>query len=152
LLSRVFASRLAAGVYLGLLAAAATAGVLVGFGLRHGSSLDPFHVYGRAALGAATGRVASRDLAILAGFLAHTLWMLLWGVCFSVVATPLRGSRTALAALAYAALLGVLSVSIVPGALGAASLATLSAAQRVFLVLVVAGTLTAGMRLAPRHG
>jgi hypothetical protein len=132
----------------GLIAAAATAGVLVGLGLRHGAALTPFSLYGRAVLASVTGLLAPPGLATAIGFAGHTFWMLLWGVCFSVVAAPLRAPLLAAAAAFFAAILGLLAATVLPSALGAGALASLSGAQMAFFLVCMAGALYLGMRLA----
>jgi hypothetical protein len=132
----------------GLIAAAATAGVLVGLGLRHGAALTPFVLYGRAVLASVTGLLAPPALATVIGFIGHAFWMLLWGVCFSVVAAPLRAPQLALAAAMFATILGLLSATLLPSALGAGAMASLSGIQTAFFLFLMAGALYLGMRLA----
>ncbi|MBI4737456.1 MAG: hypothetical protein HY766_15585, partial [candidate division NC10 bacterium] len=83
----MLADRIRNGVSIGLIGAAATAGGLVGLGLRHGGATRPFEMGGRALLGAWRLATPVEGVAISVGVVAHLLWMTLWGVCFSVVAT-----------------------------------------------------------------
>jgi hypothetical protein len=132
----------------GLIASAATAGVIVGLGLRHASALTPFLLTGRATLTRMTGLIPSPALATLLGLLVHTFWMVLWGVCFSMVATMMRGTRLAVAALVFAVLVGVLASTVAPGALGAGVMGAQTLPQTFLYVTILAMSLLAGMRLA----
>ncbi len=141
-------SRLTAGVRTGLLASATTAGVIVGYGLREDSALAPFLIAGRATIAATTGLVASAGFATVFGIVLHTAWMLLWGICFSVVATPLRRTRSIVAALVFTAVVGLLARTVAPGALGAGAMAARSPAQTLLLLLLFGTSLLLGMRIA----
>jgi hypothetical protein len=131
-----------------LFTAAATAGVIVGMGIRHDSAITPFLLAGRAVVASMTGLLVPPLAATLIGFLVHATWMILWGVCFSVVATPLRGAARVAAAAALAAAVGFLATAIVPSALGAGTIAATTPPQIVFLLALFAIALVTGMRLA----
>lgn len=148
LLSRVLNERVTRGVRAGLVTTAATAGALVGLGIRHQAAVTPFLNSGQATLGALTGAAAPALVAIAVGVLLHTGWMVLWGVCFSVVAAPLRGLRLVGAAMLFAALLGVLATTVLPSALGAGAVAPLTRPQIIFFAALIALSLAAGMRIA----
>jgi hypothetical protein len=138
----------AAGVRAGLVATATTLGVIVGLGLRHQSALRPFLIAGRSVLTSTTGILAPAPVAITVGVLVHAFWMLLWGVCFSIVATPLRGLTRGLAALVVVGLAALLAWTVLPGALGAGVIAAHNTAQTLFLLSLLALSLLAGIRLA----
>ena len=104
---------------------------------------------GRSTFAAITGLVAPIPLATTFGFLVHAAWMMLWGICFSMIATPLRGLQRLFVAILLAAVAGVLSRSIAPGALGAGVMAVQSDAQTLILLTVFALSLLGGIRLAP---
>jgi len=146
--SRVPSSRLAVGLRTGLILGAATAGVIVGLGVRYDSALTPFLLAGRATIATMSGLVVSPLVATVSGIVVHTAWMLLWGVCFSAVATALRGVRLWVAAAIFAALVGVLSATIVPGALGAGAMVAQTGPQTVVFLTLFAVALLAGMRFA----
>ena len=148
MVSRVPSSRVINGIRIGGVAAAATAGVIVGLGLRHHSAMRPFLMSGRATFAALTGLVAPTLLATTLGILAHACWMVLWGICFSMVATPLRGTQRPFAAALLVLLAGFLSRSVAPGALGAGGMATQGDAELVVLLGVFALALLGGIRLA----
>ena len=148
LVSRVPEHRFAPGVRVGLVLAAATGGALVGLGWRHGAALAPFLAYGRSTLALVGLLRVPLPVALVAGVAMHTVWMILWGVCFTVVAAPLRTVMSAILAVTISGLIGLLSVTILPGAMGAALGASLSAPQRLLILMLVALSLVAGTRLA----
>jgi hypothetical protein len=147
LFSRVPGSRFRAGLRVGLVVAAATAGVLVGLGLRHGTALTPFQLYGRALLASWTGAIAPAWVSVVVGLVAHGFWMLLWGVCFTAVAAPLRARPAALAAV-LVGVIAILAAWLFPSALGAVALASLSSPQTFLFVLLLTLSLLAGTRFA----
>ena len=82
------------------------------------------------------------------GVVAHVVWMMLWGVCFSVASTRLRGLPLAAGAALFVIVLGALAATVVPGALGAAAQAALTTAQTIFFLALLAVALTAGVTFA----
>lgn len=147
--SRVLGPRLRTGIRVGLLAAAATAGVLVGLGLGHDSALTPFLLYGRSLVASVAGGIAVRWFGILVGALAHGFWMLVWGACFTVVAAPLRARLRAVTSALFSVVLVFGATRVFPEALGAVPLASLTVPQSLVLALVLAVVLSLGTRLAP---
>lgn len=146
-LSPVLSDRLRAGFPVGLLGGAVTAGALVGLGLRHGAATYPFEMGGRALFTSWRLGLPSVGAALVVGVAAHLLWMVLWGVCFSAVATTLRGGAIAVGALLFVLFLGALSTTVVPGALGAVAFAGLTTAQTAFVLVLLAGAFIAGVSM-----
>lgn len=136
------------GVRVGLVAAAATGGAVVGLGLRRGGGLTPFALYGRSLFAALTGVLPQPVLAIVVGVGLHVLWMTVWGVCFTVVATPLRGARIAGAAILVSLLVGVVAIRVYPPALGAATMTSLAWPQLAVYLALLALSFLAGTRIA----
>lgn len=147
----MLSDRIRQGVVIGLIGGAATAGALVGLGMRHGVASLPFAASGSALFEAWRLAAPTMSVAVVVGIVAHLMWSALWGVCFSVVALGLRGIALPAGALLFVLLLGALSATAVPGALGAAAFATLSTAQTAFLLTILAGAFIAGV-LVVRHG
>ncbi len=143
----MLADRIRTGLPIGLIGGAATAGALMGLGLRHRAATLPFELGGRSLL--ASWRIASPPdtVALVAGIVAHLVWMLLWGLCFSVAASRLRGTTLAAGALLFVLFLGALAATVVPGALGAVAFAALTSAQSAFFLLLLAGAFIAGVVL-----
>ena len=135
---------MAAGIRAGIVALAVTSGAIIGLGLRHGLAMRSFEVAGRALL----GDTSSAPTAAAAGFAAHAAWMMVLGVCFSVVAAPLRGVWLFLSAIAFAAIAWMLSVWLFPGVVAVMRGAAISMPQVIFVNLLLAAGLAAGMRLA----
>jgi len=146
-LSLVLGDRLRNGIPIGLIAAAASAGALVGLGLRHDAATIAFEMGGRALFD--TWRLAAPPtvLALAAGVLAHLMWMTLWGICFSVVSERLGGLSLPAAALVFVLFLGAAASTVIPGALGAIAFAALTTQQTAFFLLVLAGAFMAGALL-----
>jgi len=145
--SHVLTDRLRSGFPIGLLGGATTAGALIGLGLRHQAAALPFELGGRALL--ETWRLGAPPvaLALVVGGVAHVLWMILWGICFSVLATRLHGTALAAGALLFVLFLGALASTLVPGALGAVAFAALTSAQTAFFLALLAGAFIAGVVL-----
>jgi hypothetical protein len=129
----------------GLVAGAASAGALIGLGVRHGAALDPFVFAGQALL-----RGAPVPTAAAIGVALHLGWMVVWGVCFSAVAATLRGVRLAVVAVVATVLLVKLSQLVVPSLAPLTGPAATSRAHAVFMHVLLAASLVVGMRLARR--
>jgi hypothetical protein len=142
-------SSLRAGVVVGLLAACATGGALLGFGVRQGIPSRPFNATARLLLGArAEGVWGFVPAVTLTGVALHVTVMLVWGLVYAHVARAQRtGARIALAiAVAAAALL--VDLLVVERALHAGVSGVLSPVQVVATHVVLAAALAVGMRLA----
>jgi hypothetical protein len=137
-----------AGVRAGVVVAAATAGSLLGFGLREGTPARPFNAVAALVLGARAEGVWGFDPAVTgAGVLVLALAAIAWGALFAIVAAPLRGVRLAAAALLSAALiLGALAAVTSTGRFGHG--AVIGLPQLGVTLLVGAAALVVGMRLA----
>lgn len=119
--------------------------------MRHDIAALPFASSGRALFDTLRLAAPTMAMAVLAGVVAHLLWSVLWGVCFSLVAFGLRGLALPAGALLFVLLLGALSSTAVPGALGAAAFAPLSTAQTAFLLVLLAGAFIAGVGVVRRR-
>jgi hypothetical protein len=147
-LIRVLSTRITVGLWAGLVSAAATAGVLVGLGLRHDAATTAFFLAGRSLVASSAGMIAPTPVAVVLGIVIHVAWMVLWGVCFTIVAARLRGAALFLAAALFAALIGTLSATFLPGALGAGAVAALTRAQTLFFLSLLGLSLAAGTLIA----
>ncbi|MGQ0539991.1 MAG: hypothetical protein ACT4R6_13675 [Gemmatimonadaceae bacterium] len=127
------------------MAAAGTAGVIVGDAWRSGSAIAPFSEAGAALL---PPGAASMVLLAIAGLLIHGLLFVLWGTCFSLVATSLRGGKVFLAAVAATGFLWLLARTVFPRALGAVSLQWMSGAHTLLYLATIAIALSLGTRIA----
>lgn len=134
-------SRFPPGVRVGLIAWAATAGVLVGFGWRHGTAAAPFVHFGSALLARVGVHRLTAGPAVVTGLLGHAAWMSLWGAGFWAVASRLRTWPAVVVAVVVAAGACLLSASWIPAAMGATRYAPIVPAQAALLGVVMATSL-----------
>jgi len=140
--------RVTAGIRVGTVAAAATIGAVMGLGLRHGLSLRPFASTGAAVFDRIGIPVMRQSAAAAAGILLVGGAIIVLGVCFTIVAAPLRGLRLLFAALMFAAIGWGASLFVVRSILVPSDTTVLGTAQRVFIFALLALSLVVGMRLA----
>ena len=140
-------SRIGTGVRVGAVAAAATIGAVIGLGLRHGLALRPFSSAGRALL-ERLGVVGSPSASALVGLTMVACAIIVLGVCFTIVAAPLRGLPLLVAAIAFGAIAWSVSAFVIPAILTWSAGAVLGSAQRVFIFSMLTIALVVGMRLA----
>ncbi|HET6679906.1 MAG TPA: hypothetical protein VFG84_01785 [Gemmatimonadaceae bacterium] len=145
----MISERVRQGMAAGSVAAAATAGALVGFGIRGRPASRPFMEAGRALLGHDAILTASSGAIVLgAGILLHIVAMLVLGVCFSLVAAGLRGVRLLLAASVFSALVFVAVHRLLPLPPAPGLMTGWPTPRLVIIYVTLALALTAGMRLA----
>jgi hypothetical protein len=138
-----------AGLQVGTIAAAATAGVLAGFGLGAEGAASPFRHLGRLALGVTQNAgAAAQTAAAAAGLALHLVLAGLWGLLFVLVAGGLRGVRLFGAALLFALFVYALDLGLLPPLLRLGHGARAFPSQSVFLHLVLALVLGLGTRIA----
>lgn len=147
-MSQPSAPRIATGIRVGTVAAAATIGAVIGLGLRHGLALRPFMSAGRSLMNTLGVDAASDPATTMVGLAVVALAVVVLGVCFTLVAAPLRGVGLLIAATAFAAMGWAVCGYVVPSILTPTSGAVLGTAQRVFVCGMLALALVAGMRLA----
>ena len=132
---------------MGTVAAAATIGAVIGLGLRHGLALRPFTATGRA-LFEKVGVVGTPATTAILGILSVACAIIVLGVCFTVVAAPLRGLRLLGVAIAFGVVAWSVSAFVVPSILALSSGIVMGSAQRVFIFSLLSLALVVGMRLA----
>jgi hypothetical protein len=131
------------GVRAGLVAAAATAGAIAGFALRHGDWSSPFAILGQDVLFFFGVTGAPAALAVGVGVTGHMAWMVLWGLVFALVAWRRAFAPTLVAAFVIAAGTALLARSMIPAAMGAVGFSALPAVQvALCIVLMTAGFVT----------
>ncbi len=132
------------------IAAAATAGALVAFGLRDdGGVFAVFTAAGRLMLGIApTQGAAASTLAFVAGFAVHVAVCALWAALFVLVASRRRPWQLAITAALLATALYSASTLWLPRLLQLGYALRATRPQRVVLYALLAGGLWAGTRLA----
>ena len=100
----VLLQRVRPGLHVGLIAASATAGVVVAYGWRTRGALRPFAEVGRFLLSRASATGPSTVAGpTLLGVLFHTLVIVAWGMLFATVASRLRGLMLVIASILCAA-------------------------------------------------
>jgi hypothetical protein len=141
---------LGAGLRTALVAAAATGGVLVRFGVATGiGAWEPFTQVGRLALGVAvTDGPWVQRAALLVGLLLHLGVTTLWTVLFAALAARWRGVWRWGAAVVVSFMAFVADQAIMPAVLRLGHGARDWPPQVVLLHVVLALALVVGMRLA----
>ncbi len=145
-------STLSQGILTGALAAAATAGALLGFGLQQGTPARPFNAIASFLLGDRAHGIWGFHLVVtVVGVIVLVAVTLGWGVLFARLAGGMRGLRLAGTALVVAAAALIVNVLIATRLRGAYVSDVLAPAQVVALHLVLGVALAAGMRLATSY-
>jgi hypothetical protein len=140
----VFSSRIRAGVRAGLIAAAATGGAIVGFGVRHNDWLGPFTTLGQQVLQGFGVAGAPRLIPTMTGLVAHVSWMVIWGIAFAVISYRKTPAITLLFALLVAVGAALLARSVVPAAMGATRFAAMPGVQAALCFALMAAGLVMG--------
>jgi hypothetical protein len=140
------------GILVGALAAAATAGALLGFGMQQGTPARPFNALASLVLGdRAHGIWGFHATVTVVGVIVLVTLTLAWGVLFARVAGGMRGIRLAGTAMVVAA--AALAVDVwIGGLVRWANVSdALAPAQVVALHVVLGVALGVGMRLATSY-
>ena len=145
-------SRVRLGALAGLVAAAVTAGAIVGFGIEHGGAARLFAALGRVVLGnpVVDGRVEQAAVTAV-GVLVHAAQVTAIGILFGLVAARARGMRLVLLAIVAALVASVAHLALAPAVLRFGNAVTVFPLQRgqfVALYLLLALGLGGGMRVA----
>ena len=135
------------GISAGLVAAAATTGALLGFGLRQGMPARPFNVTAAIILGdAAAGSWGFNPVATPVGIVLHIAAVMALGVVAALMVGKWRWRRSVMASVIVSAGAGILHLAVVAGRDG--SVRALTAAQLIVVYLLITAGLVIGMRLA----
>jgi hypothetical protein len=139
--------RLLRGVWIGLVAAAATAGALVGFGWVRGSPLQPLNTVAHVLLGSRAFYVHDvHPLVTLVGILVHVISLVAWGALFSLAVRVNRGAWLWVGALGFAVLVAAVDFLILPARLspGFETVLTHGEIVMVYAVMAAAMVMAAG--------
>jgi hypothetical protein len=140
------------GVLAGTLAAAATAGALLGFGVQQGTPARPFNAVASLILGdRAEGIWGFHPVVTVVGVIVLVTVTLGWGLLFARLAGGTRGLRLAGAAAIVTVAALAVHVVIATRLLGANVSDVLAPAQVIALHLVLGVALGVGMRLATSY-
>jgi hypothetical protein len=107
--------RLRVGVWIGLVAAAATAGALVGFGWVRGMPLQPLNAVGHIVVGSRAFQVTTaHPLVTSTGIVVHAISLVAWGIVLSLILRRARDAYTWAIAVAFAAAVAVIDLVVLP--------------------------------------
>jgi hypothetical protein len=154
-LSRVSENRLRDGIGYGVIAGAATAGALLGFGHARGATLQPLNAVAHMFAGSRAFMTTGFQPAITGGALVlHFLSTIIWGVLLAYIAAPLTGWARAIAPVSVAILAYLVDRFVAPNGLRPGFEQLLSSGETTFIYVVLAAALAAGLwattRLVPR--
>jgi hypothetical protein len=132
----------------GVVAWAATLGVLIGFGRSRGAALQPLNSIAHRFFGTRALLMQGFDWAITpAALLLHLAVLVVLGVIFAVITARLRGLRLVGAAIAYALVIWLVNRLMLPTVLSAGLAQLLSPWEMGVFYLVMALALALGVRL-----
>lgn len=139
--------RLVTGITTGIIPAAATTGMLLGYGLRLGAASRVFQAIGAVFLGPAGESAIRSPLATTVGIVLHVAATLACGVAYAAFAGDSEDHRFAWAIAIGAAVSAIafLAVRTVAGSIAL----VLTPGNLIAIGAVIAITLPIGMRLAP---
>lgn len=130
----------------GLIAAAATSGALVGFGLRFGTPWRAFNTIAAATLARGSGSLGAPFAITVIGVVVHVLASIVWGLLYALAVERSGGHRWVWGALV--AVVMFLATSALAALSGAGLGSLLPLGDRIAIALVLALALPLGMRLA----
>jgi hypothetical protein len=126
-----------------MIAAAATAGAIIGFGVRHNDWSGPFQSLGDQVLLGLGVSSPTLGLSTMTGIAAHLAWMIVWGIAFIVLAHRKTSALVLLVALLVGSVAVLAARTVVPAATGALSFAGMPGIQAALCVaLMIAGFVT----------
>ena len=141
--------RLSEGIRAGLVAAAATIGVLIGFGIVRGAPLLPLNSIAHTAFGTRAYLMQGFDPVLTSvAVTVHLLSIVLWGIIFALVAARLRGAALLVGSLVLALLAYVVDQRLVSERLKPGFEKALSAPELIVVYFVLALSLAVGLHLA----
>ena len=154
-LSRVSENRIREGIGFGVIAGAATAGALMGFGHARGATLQPLNAIAHMFAGSRALMTTGFQPAITGGALVlHFLSTIIWGVLLAYVAAPLTGWARALAPVSVGVVAYLVDRFLAPNGLRPGFEQLLSSGETTFIYVVLAAALAAGLwastRMVPR--
>jgi hypothetical protein len=141
--------RIVTGITTGIIPAAATTGMLLGYGVRLGAPGRVFRVIGAIVFGVSAYRGSDVPLAPAVGLLVHIMAMLACGVAYASLTGEGRAHRGA-----WAIAIGAAATAIVfmfARTIGGSIALVLTPGNLISLGAVIALTLPIGMRFAPRR-
>jgi hypothetical protein len=151
----VLRERLSEGIRTGVVAAAATIGVLIGFGIVRGAPLLPLNSIAHTAFGTRAYLIQGFDPVLTSvAVIFHVLSVVLWAIVFALVAARLRGLALLVASLVLALVAYVVDQHLVTERLRPGFEEALSTPELTLVYLVLALSLALGLywaRVARHH-
>lgn len=139
----------ALGLITGIIAASATGGALLGFGIRAGTPSRPFNGIATLVLGdRARGVWGYVSTITITGILLHVVIMAAWGMVFVSLAARRRGWQVPAIAVGVSGLAWLVGRLVVLRQMGAGMSSVLGTGHLVVLHVVLAVALVLGMRFA----
>jgi hypothetical protein len=152
ILPAMLRDRLLRGVWIGLVAAAATAGALVGFGWVRGAPLQPLNTVAHVLVGSRAFYVHdAHPLVTPAGLLVHGLSLVVAGMLFSVLAGGLRGVGRWVAAVVFAAAVAAFDFLLLPSRLAPGFETVLTRGEVVMVYAVLAAAIAVAADMTGRN-
>jgi len=139
------------GIGFGVIAGAATAGALMGFGHARGATLQPVNAIAHMFAGSRALMTTGFQPAITGGALVlHFLSTIIWGVLLAYIAAPLTGWARAIAPVSVGIVAYVVDRFIAPNGLRPGFEQLLSSGETTFIYVVLAAALAAGLWASTR--
>jgi hypothetical protein len=134
------------GIGLGVIAGAATAGTLMGFGHARGATLQPLNAVAHMFAGSRAFMTTGFQPVVTGGALAiHFLSTIVWGVLLVYIAEPLSARGRAIAPFGVGILAYLLDRFVAPNGLRPGFEELLSSGETTFVYVVLAAALAAGL-------
>jgi hypothetical protein len=150
-LSRVSENRVRDGIGFGVIAGAATAGALMGFGHARGATLQPLNAIAHMFAGSRAFMTTGFQPAITGGALVlHFLSTIIWGVLLAYIAAPLTGWARAIAPVSVGIVAYLVDRFVAPNGLRPGFEQLLSSGETTFIYVVLAAALAAGLWASTR--
>src|ERR1700712_4849790 len=155
-LSRVNENRVRDGIGFGVIAGAATAGALMGFGHARGATLQPLNAVAHMFAGSRAFMTTGFQPAITVGALViHFVSTIIWGVLLAYIAAPLTGWARAVAPVSVGIVAYVIDRFVAPSEFRPGCEQLISSGETTFIYVVLAAALAAGLwastRIASRN-
>jgi hypothetical protein len=155
-LSRVSENRVRDGIGYGVIAGAATAGALMGFGHARGATLQPLNAVAHMFAGSRAFMTTGFQPMITGGALMiHFVSTIIWGLLLAYIAAPLSGWARAVAPVTVGVVAYLVDRFVAPNGLRPGFEQLLSSGETTFIYVVLAAALAAGLwastRMLPRN-
>jgi hypothetical protein len=139
------------GLVAGVIAAAATAGALLGLGRAHGATFTLLNDAAHVAIGERARLVESaHGVVTTVAMLVHLVSLLLWGILFALAAGHWRGWRLALAAVVFAIVAVAVDLWLLPASMRPGFETAMSIPELLLLYAILAASLGFGVSEAQR--